>query len=177
MQLVNNKPIRTRGGRDYTANKSKGLKVRHEDMQVPTALAKMMPVVPNQHGASDTARVAKASIYFPNGTGEETVKDYLIPRKSLTRQQHLNIFPVTMEVEARSTRQLDKLNGNMVGTTDNRVVWKSDRTLLRKGNPFSYPTDFKRETSRTKAIKHDPDTPFKGGTVESPVEDMSDLGL
>jgi hypothetical protein len=44
-------------------------------------------------------------------------------------------------------RQLDKATGKMVVTTDNRLVWKSDSTLLNRGNPFRQQASFKREGS------------------------------
>lgn len=39
------------------------------------------------------------------------------------------------------------LHVGMIGTTDNRQTWKSDKSLLRKGNPFAALPTVKREGS------------------------------
>lgn len=101
----------------------------------------------NLHGTSATAVLQDAAKYYECSFVEENRADHIVPRQSITRQQLLGIFPQRVETEPAATRQLDKQTGELVETTDNRVRWKSDKTLLRRGNPFSLPTDFKRQGS------------------------------
>lgn len=42
---------------------------------------------------------------------------------------------------------LATLGVGMIGTTDNRIVWKSDKSLLRKGQPFPVDGTFYRQGS------------------------------
>jgi hypothetical protein len=101
----------------------------------------------NLHGNSTANLVIDAAKYFECATIEENRQDHVIPRQSITRKQLLQIFPQRVETEPVPTKQLDRRSGNMVETTDNRVTWKSDRTLLRKGKPFDKIGVFKREGS------------------------------
>jgi hypothetical protein len=102
----------------------------------------------NLHGTSATAVLQDAAKYYAGSFVEENRADHIIPRQSITRQQLLGIFPERVETELIPTRQLDKQTGELVETTDHsRVRWKSDKTLLRRGNPFSLPADFKRQGS------------------------------
>lgn len=74
---------------------------------------------------------------------EESADSHVTPRRSITRAQHLKLFPVTLETEPRIARQLDKgelkKTGNvkLITTTDQRLVWKSDQTLLSRSKPGS----------------------------------------
>jgi hypothetical protein len=90
---------------------------------------------------SVTGTIEDASVYFHGANVEETVETHVVPRKSLTVKQLLGVLPQDIEVETRELRrtQLDKRTGRMVETTDqvSNVVWRSDKTLLRKGNPFA----------------------------------------
>ena len=76
----------------------------------------------------------------------ETVETHVVPRRSLTRKQLLGIFPQRVETAPIPTRQLDKQTGKMVATTENRVTWKSDRSLLNR-TPSNEIGTFKREGS------------------------------
>lgn len=102
------------------------------------------------HGVSQTAAVLEtAALRYDCSDVQETVETHLIPRKSLTEQLHLALFPRTIETEQTTTRQRDKLTGDLVTVTNNRQIWKSDRSLLIQGKPVDE-TRFKRETSRSK---------------------------
>jgi hypothetical protein len=90
----------------------------------------------NLHGKSATAAVEQSAILFDCSFIEETVEDHIVPRHSLTRQQLLEFRPQELEFEAIKTKQRDK-DGRIVETTENRLAWRSDRTLLRRGNPFA----------------------------------------
>lgn len=80
---------------------------------------------------------------------EETREDYCIPRRSLSQRQGLALT-TQIETESRVTRQLNKrrydgkattveeaiAKQGLIETTDQRLTWRSDRTLLAPGNPF-----------------------------------------
>lgn len=92
----------------------------------------------------------------------ETVETHLIPRTSLTDQQHLRQFDQTLEFERlKDTRRLQRAkNGTLVETSDPRyrLTFKSDRTLLKQGKPDTFGegkngTYDKRQTSRSKRIE------------------------
>lgn len=103
---------------------------------------------------------------------EETVEDHVVPRKSLTEKLLLGVFPQKTEVEPVPFKQLDKEHykrtseQRMISGTDNRTVWRSDRTLLERakggggaGSPeigsrvASGAYGFVRETSHSKRRK------------------------
>lgn len=91
-------------------------------------------------------------------------------RQSLTKNLHLGLLPVKVELEARPTKQLDKhtpipqvepidlvVDGTktlpMVSTSDQRVTWRSDKSLLTPGGkPEITRMPFKRLTSQSKRI-------------------------
>lgn len=85
--------------------------------------------------------------------GEETKETHIIPRVSTTIRQHLRLFPQKIETEPRSFAQRAS-NGELVHGSDEHVVWKSDKTLLRQGKPDPFGgergTKFGRITSRSK---------------------------
>lgn len=102
----------------------------------------------NLHGTSVTALVAEHGMYYDWSEYEETVEDHIVPRISLTRKQYLGIFPPEIEVEVMRGKQRNKSTGQMVETTDNRLIWKQDKTLLNRAKPFDAPLDrLKREGS------------------------------
>jgi len=112
----------------------------------PTGLKTSHPVKPNTGGVSPTGAAIERAKYNEHTFIGETVADHVVPRKSITDSQYLRLFPQTVEVEPIKTRQLDKATGKMVETTDNRVVWRSDRTLLDTTRPDSkLAGKFKRE--------------------------------
>lgn len=90
-----------------------------------------------------------------------------IEDRSLTRRQLLRIGSRQIEVEPVVTRQLDKVHFKKTGevkliqVNNNRVTWKSDRTLLNRSKPFAKLAELKRQTSKTKQIRFDPDTEFR----------------
>lgn len=119
-------------------------------------------------GVSSTAVVENAAGYFEGALIAETREDHIVPRQSLTRQQMIGFFPQKLEMRDEVTRQLDHKaydgkartaeeaikQAGLIQTTDQRVAWKSDVTLLRKNNPFTDPeqsqaTAFRREGSIT----------------------------
>jgi hypothetical protein len=77
-----------------------------------------------------------------------------------------------METEAIHGKQIDRVTGAIVEVTDQRMTWRGDRTLLRRGNPFSNEThaarNFKREGSVSvgldtrKTITPDQEIPVDG---------------
>jgi hypothetical protein len=135
----------------------------------------------NLHGTSATAAILdRAAQYFDGALIEERAETHVIPRMSLTRKQLLGVKPQEVELSQVPCKQRDKQTGNEVTTTDNRVVWKSDRTLLRLANPFVMPKDFKREGSVSvgnttrKYIQPIPEVPVEDPNekvkIASPVE-------
>lgn len=123
---------------------------------------------------STAALVVDAAKYFECAAIEENRDDYIVPRQSLTRRHLLGMFPQQVETAPIPTRQLDKQTGELVETTDNRITWRSDKTLLRRNKPFNEIGTFKREgtiaegqnTRKYRAIEHE--TPTS--------EDQKDLG-
>jgi hypothetical protein len=107
-----------------------------------------------KHEVSNTARLYdEGGIYYDCAEGE-TVEEHGTPRKSLTDQLHLKVFPQLFETEERAEKQRDRKTGKLVGVTRPRIVWKSDKTLLRGGKPEQFGgergTKFIRTTSRSK---------------------------
>jgi hypothetical protein len=99
--------------------------------------------------------VIEAGTYYESYSEVENEQDHIVPRRSLTQQQQLALFQPQIETETRKARQLDKRSGKMVETTDQRLVWKSDTSLLRRGKPDAFGesktgTRFVRITSRSK---------------------------
>lgn len=96
----------------------------------------------NLHGSSATAAIAHAAQYFEAPLIEERAETHVIPRQSITRKQLLGVFPQQLEFAPRVSRQLDKPHYKrtgeirMIEVVDQRLAWKSDKTLLRRGNPF-----------------------------------------
>lgn len=111
--------------------------------------SKSDPSVAHRCGSSTSAVVMDAAKYYDHTTIEETKQDHIIPRQSLTAKHFLALFPQSVEVEPVVSRQLDKLSGKMIETTDNRLVWKSDKTLLNRNKPGVEIGTFKREGSIT----------------------------
>lgn len=170
MSEVNGKPIRERGGHFRPSRKA------------------FHP--PETHGKSVTALVQEAGAYLessenvedaPELNGVTAALNPKVPalRQSLTKRQHLKLTEQTLDFERlKDTKriQFDKRTKTMVETSDPnyRVIYKSDRTLLKRGNPFAAPSDLKRQTSRTKRIIHEErEAP---AVVEVPISDPdSDL--
>lgn len=66
----------------------------------------------------------------------ETVETHIIPRKSLTQTQHLNIGPREAEFVPMDCIRRDPLTGVIIEVIQrNRRVWQADRTLLIQGQP------------------------------------------
>jgi hypothetical protein len=100
----------------------------------------------NLHGSSATAAVAEKAKYCESALIEERADTHVIPRQSETRKQLLSVFPQIVEMEVIPTRhitlQRDKVTGAIVEVADEvtdrrRVTFRSDRSLLRQGNPFA----------------------------------------
>jgi hypothetical protein len=94
-------------------------------------------------GSSATHAIAETAKYFECSYSEETAETHLIPRRSLSRKQGL-AFRSEMETAPLATRQITKQRDNRTGAIvevadelqDNRLTWRLDKTLLRRGNPF-----------------------------------------
>ena len=135
-----------------------------------------------------TAAALETAPAFQHFEGVETVETHLIPRRSLTHTQALEVRRIEMETEPmhglqliwyqiglERGRQWKKIangrltkvvqgrvyvtDGELIAVTNNRLVWKSDKTLLNRSNPFpsinpapgkERRPQFKRITSRTK---------------------------
>lgn len=119
-------------------------------------------------------------------------------RRSVTQKQLLRVLPQTIEVESMQSRQLDRkgegtvevtvtervgnttiqraftVPGRMIETTDNRLIWKSDRTLLRNDKPDLLENiQFNRETSRSKRMSKQPgDKRELPAIMETPVNPL-----
>lgn len=105
------------------------------------------------------ATVEDNALYFDAAHLTETAATHIVPRQSITRKQLLNVFPQQRETAPVNSLQLDKrylIAGDlapfpavyhyMIRTTDNRVVWRSDRNLLNR-IPSDEIGTFKREGS------------------------------
>lgn len=132
----------------------------------------------NLHGSSATAALAEAAKYYNGALIDENREDHIVPRQSITRKQFLGIVPPAMEMEPMQAKQLDKQSGKLIATTDDRLAWKQDETLLRRGDPFKAPRVFKREGSvsvglnKRKTITSVPEPPAAEGTVLGPEVDI-----
>ena len=130
----------------------------------PSALRKGLPLRPSTDMGSQTGVAAHSAIYFQCADVAENEVDHLIPRRSYSHSHHLASFPQSIETEEMKGRQLDHCKdsptfGQMVEVSYNRLVRKSDRTLLRTDKPeahigenFGVGYGFKRQTSRSKRI-------------------------
>lgn len=106
---------------------------------------------------------AMYDVYFDEDV-LETAETHVVPRQSLTAKLHLKSFPTkALETRQQVSRQLDqayyKQTGHirMTEVTDTVTTLRSDRNLLRKGNPVR---DIERETlsrrgSNTGLVKRD----------------------
>lgn len=118
----------------------------------------------NLTGKSTASLAMDAAQYFDCSTVDETREDHIVPRQSITRKQFLPFFPQRLETAAVPSKQLDKAgfdgkkytdsntavaDNRMIAVTDNRVTWKSDRTLLNRSKPVTDIADlsFKRDGS------------------------------
>jgi hypothetical protein len=104
-----------------------------------------------------TAVIASAAKLFECSEISEHADTHIVPRQSITREQLLNVLPQKLELEDMPFRQLDHSSGktfttveeaekHMIAGTTPRVVWRSDKSLLRKGLPDNLErVAFKRE--------------------------------
>lgn len=114
----------------------------------------------SRQAPSHSAIDAATAIYNEHTETEETRRDYLIPRQSLTSRLFLRLFDPVVEAESRQWRQLDAVSKaklgrdakrlqrahpanraalareinnqplNLVTGSDDKIVWRSDKTLL-----------------------------------------------
>lgn len=130
-------PRGTRGGRDSPRNRDIHSKVRG----VRTI---------GRGAESPTAAIGERGKYFGIADIAETKETHVVPRKSLTVKQLLAVKQPDIETEPVASRQLDKRDsdkftsvqealyqGRMVKTTDERMTWRADRSLLIRGTPGS----------------------------------------
>lgn len=175
------KPSRVRGGkqsRGYRSNSGITAEAASRRQQIRKEIhADAMRLVPH---ISNTARIPEAGV-FCDGDGFSVREEYdplrnkivetYIPDQSLTAKLFLGILPQRpVETVLIIGRQLSHDTGcthlkgacsckapRLVITTDEQVLSMSDRTLLRRGNPFTTPTDIHRQTSRSKRIRYNID--------------------
>lgn len=107
---------------------------------------------------------------------DEEIETHIVPRRSLTTKQNLRIFPPQIETETEVSTQLFKelplSPGRLTKVTNQRVTWKSDTTLLRRGIPdANWSRGLHRQTSRTKRIDYTPEQPALDSGVTVVVED------
>lgn len=162
--------------RDTTRGKRAGK--RGSDFRPSKGFADLENFSNQQHKISTAALVAESGKYFECAEVEETPEDHIIPRRSLTQKQYLRIFPQRLETEPlkRTKRlQMDK-SGKLVETTDTkaRVIWKSDKTLLRQGKPDQMPAGYTRVTSHSKRRQFIPEGP---AVVDVEIETDLDVKL
>lgn len=161
-----NKPLRVRGGQNRRGIRSEhGIRdqvLRQEFRRdVHADAAKLVPHI------STTGRIPQDGIYF-EGDGFSIREEYdpltkkivqtPILDHSLTAMSLMGVFPQRpTEKILIIGRQYDKTTGKMVLTTDEQVLKMSDKTLLRRGNPFAHATDIHRQTSISKRIHYNVD--------------------
>lgn len=153
------KPIRVRGGKRHSRSID-GTSIQEQRQvwrkDIRAEAKKMIP------GISTTGRIPQDGIYF-DGDGFSIHEEYdplkgkivqtPILDKSLTARTFMGIFPQRpTEKILIIGRQFDRATGKMVQTTDEQVLQMSDRTLLRRGNPFAQAVDIHRQTSISKRI-------------------------
>lgn len=112
-----------------------------------------------------TGIAESAAKYYECSVVEETTETHIVPRRSITRKQMLDVFPAKIETEPIRGKQYDHRLGVLVEVNDNRVVSRSDRTLLQRGKPVQdFPT-LQREGSvsmglnKRKTIKTEKEVP------------------
>jgi hypothetical protein len=113
---------------------------------------------------SATGRIPTEAVHYLGSEVEETdeVNEFglLIPgRKALGVQQHLGSFSPTLEFSNLNDYTVSLLTGkreeNKTVGNPRKLEWKSDTTLLRRNNPFSFSEEsLKRQTSKSKRIKY-----------------------
>lgn len=116
--------------------------VGHDDR--PSGLRSSMPVRPVASKQSPTGAVLNSGIYYEGALIGESTEAHIAPRKSLTEQQYLGLFPTFGEYETLAGKVTDS-QGKTVSAGRSRRVWTSDSTLLRRGNPFKGESQYKRE--------------------------------
>ena len=117
---------------------------------------------PMSYVPKDSVRTATAS--WPDDVGnhkeyseiEESVAVHVVPRKSLTTKQGLRHFPIQMETEPMKGSHpiMDGKPNPNSSVTNERLVWKSDTTLLSRARPERpiHESRIVRQTSRTGRI-------------------------
>lgn len=149
------------------------------------------PFSKESHNISSTQQAFEAGIYNIYASTdkeaenpiivEETVETHLIPRKSVSKSQHLALFDrvVTdsIELKGKIAEKVDgKLTGRMIEFTEVKTIKLSDKTLLNQTKQFPEsivdgygavinPTQLKRQESRSKRIRHDEDTIFRNSPL------------
>jgi hypothetical protein len=157
------KPNRVRGGKNQRGKHSERAERKREFNT--SAHAEANKLMPNK---SETALLPNAGIFYEGDTysviekyNPETkqIEEFPIIERSLTTKQFLRFQrQVPTKGITLNGRQYDKRLRRLVVVSDPKVIAMSDRTLLKRGNPFKMATDIKRETSISKRIELDPDT-------------------
>lgn len=125
-----------------------------------------------EQSTTNTAIVGSSAVYYECSDVHETVEDHIVPRVSLTQSQHLAIFP-TVERKIVNERQRDTMSGELTTVGNPAIVWRSDRTLLRRGKPEQLNAlKLFRETSHTKIRQFEREEP---ATLEIPTDLDVDL--
>lgn len=151
---------RKRGKRGGTNTRSALRKLLQEEWDRKDIHSKVRGVRRlSDKGTTTTGILERGALTHRCSDLQETVKDHLIPRKSLTEKQLLMVFPRQVETEAIHGRQLDQLGNTgkfttvdealskcrMIETTDQRQTWRSDKSLLLPGKPGQRIGTFKRD--------------------------------
>lgn len=107
-----------------------------------------------------TGAIVERAKYFGLAAIDETEDTHVIPRKSVTVKQFLAVKAPDIETEPMRARQLDQhgfdpsaytsvdevmAKHRMIETTDQRMTWRADRSLLVTGAPGSALPTVKRD--------------------------------
>lgn len=114
----------------------------------------------HHRGSTSSEQASNAGIYSECCEVQETKEDHIVPRDSYTRRHHLRLFPQSIELGDVKRVQIDKITGLPTITTDQVIVWRSDKTLLRQGKPEQLENlKCTRITSHSKRRRYEPEEP------------------
>lgn len=134
-------------GKPRNIRQRAGLRTRHRLAELKDIHSKVRGnAVHNIECKTITAVIHDRAIYNEHTAIYETIEDHIVPRNSVTVKQLLRVKPPVLETETVHCRQLDHSTGKMVETTDQRLVYRSDRTLLN-GKAFQGARGYYRQGS------------------------------
>ncbi len=146
----------------------------------PSARARMWPLEPSTHQPDSVARSAMSGgIYCEDAELEEVDDcDGIAYRMSLGRKLKLAIYPANIYGLKREKQAEKVLNpktgkleatGKLIEVENMRLLEKSPKTLLRRGNPFAQPKDAKRITAHTKMVRWQNEKPADLSDIDANV--------